>query len=332
MYRTGRRGGTSVGDEVAVGRLGFRGLTLVELLVVIAIIGMLMALLLPAVQAARESGRIAACRNHLRQLSVGWLSHLHAHGFFPSSGWGWNWTGEADRGFGKTQPGGWAYDVLPYVGEVAVHQLDAGLTGSAQRREASQRTATPVKIFYCPSRREAKVYAHVHYPFNADRAAKVAKTDYAANGGDVRGGLWKDWKQASESQIQADIDCTTGITGTHSEFHVNDVADGLSMTLLVAEKYLNPDRYEIGCDLEGADNGDAWQGKDWDVIRWTYIAPRADAAGVSNHERFGSPHAAAFGAAACDGSVRGIAYSINPTVWRRLGHRRDAARGVADWP
>ena len=83
------------------------GFTLVELLVVIAIIGILIALLLPAVQAAREAARSLECRNHLRQLAVAALNHEQAHGHYPTGGWGFYWIGDPDRGFAEDQPGGW---------------------------------------------------------------------------------------------------------------------------------------------------------------------------------------------------------------------------------
>lgn len=75
-----------------------KAFTLVELLVVIAIIGVLVGLLLPAVQAARESARRSSCRNKLKQLSLGCINHESTKQQYPGGGWGFGWTGDADRG------------------------------------------------------------------------------------------------------------------------------------------------------------------------------------------------------------------------------------------
>ena len=78
-----------------------RGLTLVELLVVVAIIGLPVALVLPAVNAAREAGRRTTCLSNLRQLALGCLQHEQIRGFFPTGGWGRDWVGDPDRGSDK---------------------------------------------------------------------------------------------------------------------------------------------------------------------------------------------------------------------------------------
>ena len=89
--------------------------TIVELLVVIAIIGILVAMLLPAVQAARESARRQQCSNNLKQLTLAAFNHHHAARQFPTGGWGWWWVGDPDRGFSNRQPGGWIFNLMPFT-------------------------------------------------------------------------------------------------------------------------------------------------------------------------------------------------------------------------
>ena len=105
--------------------------TLVELLVAIAIIGVLIAILLPAVQSARESARLAQCKNNLKNIGLGLLSYHDVHKQFPGGGWGHYWVGVPERGDGRGQPGGWIYAVLPFVEEGNLHDLGIGATGNA---------------------------------------------------------------------------------------------------------------------------------------------------------------------------------------------------------
>ena len=140
--------------------------TLVELLVVIAIIAMLVTLLLPAVQAAREAARRTQCMNNMRQLALGCLNHDGAHTFMPSGGWGRHWVCDPDRGFGQRQPGGWAYHVLPFIEANDIHGLGAGADLETKRRLNKQRITTPQPIFHCPSRREAQLYPVDNFSWN----------------------------------------------------------------------------------------------------------------------------------------------------------------------
>ncbi len=105
-----------------------RGFTLVELLVVVTIIAVLIALLLPAIDLAREAARQVQCKNNLKQLALGCLAHENATGRFPTGGWGSSWTGDPDLGTARLQPGGWIYNVLPYIEKQTIHDLGAGQT------------------------------------------------------------------------------------------------------------------------------------------------------------------------------------------------------------
>src|SRR4051812_41616304 len=96
-------------------RYKVRGLTLIELLIAVAIISLLIQVSLPAVQMARESARQTYCKNNLSQLALACSMHANDLGHFPTGGWNSAWVGDPNRGFGKKQPGGWGYNILPYI-------------------------------------------------------------------------------------------------------------------------------------------------------------------------------------------------------------------------
>ena len=102
------------------------GFTLVELLVVISIIGVLMGLLLPAINAARESGRKTQCLSNLKNLGLAALQHGEesaASDRRMGSAMGWI----CGRWNGTKQPGGWFYNFLPYLDDTPLHDLGQGL-------------------------------------------------------------------------------------------------------------------------------------------------------------------------------------------------------------
>lgn len=307
--------------------------TLVELLVVIAIIGILVGLLLPAVQSAREAARRLQCANNLRNLSLGSLQHLQSNNFLPSGGWGWKWSGDPDRGFGKTQPGGWGYSVLPYIEQQALHDMGMGQTDAVRRQQGALMCAVPLKLFNCPTRRPTKVRPYVHQInyINIDRPPGAGRGDYAANGGDasVGNGL-TDTDGPTDSRpetIKAFGQCleTSGVLAVMSQYSRASVKDGMSYTLLIGERYLNPDFYDNG----QADNDDQnlYLGFDRDSVRYAYSAsdtpPLQDRSGVSKSFSWGSAHSGIFQMSMCDGSVRSFQYTIDFETLRRLANRKD---------
>ena len=279
-----------------------RGFTLVELLVVIAIIGILIGLLLPAVQAAREAARRNSCKNNLSQIGRAVLQHVEAQRFFPTGGWGWRWAGDPDRGFTKKQPGGWCFNILPYLELDTVRNMGKGLPSSQdsqKRAQCAQAAQTPLAIFICPSRRpvapfEYKPASPEKSFFNIDLnpGSKIARSDYAACAGgksDIKSGdnnsgfdtrdktfdgppSLKDgddlqyWSKDKNKTAYGIIKESTGICFLRSEVTPAQIRDGQSNTYLVGEKYLDP-RYYVSGESEGDNQG--WDmGYDRDVVRW----------------------------------------------------------------
>jgi len=312
------------------------GFTLVELLVVITIIGILIALLLPAVQSAREAARRMQCTNNLKQLSLAVLLHHEAHGYFPSNGWGNMWLGVPEWGFGREQPGGWTYCILPYMEQQTLYDLPVGLTGQDRLDAGMQLVCTPLAVYYCPSRRRAANYpytvSHDDKPddlYDIPTGTPLAKMDYSINLGDTSrvylGGGPSSYEEAhSATYAWPDTSDHTGISYLRSEVGLAQVRDGASNTYMVGEKYLDPERYANGTCL--GDDESLFNSHNGDLQRSTYPSfgrPQQDRAGYVNYAIFGSVHSGGFNMSLCDGSVRSISYSIDSEIHRRLGHRSD---------
>jgi prepilin-type N-terminal cleavage/methylation domain-containing protein/prepilin-type processing-associated H-X9-DG protein len=313
------------------------GFTLVELLVVITIIGILIALLLPAIQAARESARNMQCQNNLKQLGLAAQTHVQQQGYFPSNGWGYEWMADPDMGFGMKQPGGWTYSLLPFLELDNICNIGKGLSGSSKSTELLKLQAAIAPMFLCPSRRPVMLYPNTQSFYNSGVAAKVAKTDYAVNGGTLIA-LGKgptvdcltaypscDWTACYDASSTATTAATVnGVSAPHSQTKPIDITDGLSFTFFAGEKYLMPDSYMTGKDL--ADNNTLYIGNDSDNARWCASKPMQDTPGSNDNARiFGSPHAFGVNFAMCDGSVQTISYSINLQTYQNLSKRADNA-------
>jgi prepilin-type N-terminal cleavage/methylation domain-containing protein/prepilin-type processing-associated H-X9-DG protein len=331
----------------AVRRAG-TGFTLVELLVVITIIGILIALLLPAVQAAREAARVLQCQNHLKQISLAALNHEQVHGFLPTGGWGYRWMGDPNCGFNKLQPGGSFFNCLPYMEQEALHDLQLGaVRGSQDQMDKALRMAqTPVSLFCCPSRRAAIVYPVLsnagNWTINATALSDPTKLgtfrgDYAWNAGSVLvpwGTGPSSWAEADAGKNVVsgygfyDMKDSNGISHQRSMVKLAEITDGTSYTYLVGEKYMDADHYFDGAI--GSDDQCIFTGDDCDQHRWTtyywgdqYGQPRQDTPGLDIGVPFGGPHATGWNVAFCDGSVQCLSYSLDRYVHEYLGNRMD---------
>ena len=250
------------------------GFTLVELLVVIAIIGILVALLLPAVQAAREAARRMQCKNHLKQLGLGMHSHHEAQGHLPTDGWGRMWVGDADRGFGLGQPGRWTYNALPYLEETTVHDLGAGLTGTEKLEATRLILESVLEVLNCPSRRPAIPYPYTRGgPHNSATPTFRGSTDYAACAGDTEYEAPTGPDSFAEAESPnyefEDLSYHTGITYAQSQIKFAKITDGTANTYMIGEKLLNPDFYMNG-ESTGDNNG-AYEGHTMDHTRYAFI-------------------------------------------------------------
>ena len=209
-------------------RKGRCGFTLIELLIVITIIGILISLLLPAVQSAREAARRTQCNNNLKQIGLAALNHESGLKHLPTGGWSYlSFAGNADRGAGYDQSGPLLFNILPYMEQTSLYGLSSRKTGSDLQTAVTTMLQTPLAVFYCPSRRQAKTYPQatmisgaIQYTFcdaPNDNTAFIldsaAKTDYAANGGTEfihLGDLWYDAGFSTTLSTQADVEAIVG--------------------------------------------------------------------------------------------------------------------------
>lgn len=308
---------------------------MIELLVVITILGILVAALSPAIMASREAARKRQCQNNLKQIGVAATLHLNASGYFPSGGWGWQWAGDPDLGFGASQPGGWIYSLLPYLEEKSLWSVGKGISFATnptlKQAALAGQVSEPISVLICPSRRDVGLYPYEYprAPLNlnlADLKKGVLKTDYAINAGDKGPNQYagpNSMAVVTSGKFKWPSTEFTGIAFQRSEVTVPEITDGLSHTYLVGEKYLQTTNYLTGKDR--GDNDVATQGFDNDMCR---IAgpdnrPTMDRPNLANYDIFGSAHAEGFQAVFCDGSVHMIDYGIDPDVHSNLANRSD---------
>jgi prepilin-type N-terminal cleavage/methylation domain-containing protein/prepilin-type processing-associated H-X9-DG protein len=306
--------------------------TLVELLVVVTIIAILIALLLPAVQMAREAARQAHCSSNLKQIGLGCINHESGRRFFPAGGWGWSSEADPQYGCDWLQPGGWVFNVLPFVEQEMLHDMAMGKTGADRDAALEQMKLTCPSVFRCPSQvRPARN--------TSDSLSNLyAKTDYAGNGGEQFAANTLGNPNPTYALLVAQgrryftayAKLSNGIFYNGSQTTFADIADGSSNTYLAGEKYVYPDN-------SATDYGESWNmyvGYDDDNCRWagtTDDVPTSDFVPLPEElgyymirwHMFGSAHGSGCNFVMCDGSVHFVSYLIDAETHRRLGNRRD---------
>ncbi len=269
-----------------------KGFTLVELLVVIAIIGILVGLLLPAVQSAREAARRTQCVNQIKQMGLAFHLHHDQHQTFPTGGWDWDAPPTYQSGtpvVGASQRASWAFQILPY--------LEATSTWKAGAEVA---IGQPHSFYFCPSRRSPQTVSlrDNYSPPVTGGLLKHALCDYAGSNRDGSGAVKR-----------------------FSGRRMGDITDGTSNTILLGEKRLN--LRGLGTPQDD-DNEGYTAGWNSDTIRSTEKRPLPDFHGLGDgDDRFGSSHPTIFVVVLADGSVTSLSYGIDTKVFERLGNISD---------
>jgi len=261
------------------------GFTLVELLVVIAIIGILVALLLPAVQSAREAARRMQCSNNVKQIGLAFQLYHDSYKMFPYGGKNHvNCCNSSIRNFWN-----WTYYILPYMEQQnLVDQASDAVV-----------YATPVSTFYCPTRRSASVYKNTN------------RLDYAGNSGSSLTATSLDGMLEESNRKQIGMQSVTdGTSNTilvgEKQLHPYDLGGIAGHCCDDNEPFVNA----------------GWES---DIVRLGSTTPRKDKdhSLTTSSNFFGSRHPAGINVVMVDGSVHHIPWEVDAANFLHLCVRDD---------
>jgi len=273
-----------------VNRAAERGFTLVELLVVIAIIGVLVALLLPAIQATREAARRASCLNNISQLALAIHNYEFSMEHLPA---GVTNPDGPIRNEAEGQHVSWIVQILPQIEQRnAYSHFDREAGAYAARNTDVRQTVIPTLL--CPSYPGADVIG----------PEEIVISNYAGCHHDV------------EAPIDVD---NNGLLFLNSRIRFSDIHDGSSQTILLGE--LRPDKFTLGW-VSGTRATLRNTGV-FEQVSSRDIEQQAEQLGPQDVGGFSSQHPGAANFAFADGSCRALREDIDPEVFQQLGHRAD---------
>jgi prepilin-type N-terminal cleavage/methylation domain-containing protein len=283
-----------------------KGFTLIELLVVIAIISILIGLLLPAVQKAREASNRAKCQNNLKQIALACHTHESARGYLPPSRLRW-----------ELQT--WAWLILPQLEQDNLYQIWP--EGSKLGMHFIEKTGfleTPIPVYFCPSRRGVGQHTAAGFaqPDGCEFTYSIggAVADYAVGIGTTG--------DDGADKMGRDIPNGTRPTGAFAivpGVRMADCTDGTSHTILVGEKHIPKDKHALypwDCNTYDAINA---------ICSTRSAGPGFPIAQGPSDPRvlFGGPHTGICQFAFADGSVHVLRTSIDELTLGLLAHRSD---------
>ncbi len=302
------------------------GFTLVELLVVIAIIGILISMLLPAVQMVRESARRVTCLNQVKQIVLGLHNHNTSHGHFPP-GWQGN-VSDSEVGWG------WMSHTLPFVEEVNLHR-SIDFQAKLLHLKHNPIVINQVAGQLCPSssNNSPTVRLSTTDSPTGDSDHEVARTHYVGNiGSAVSFDTMPDGQTCPSHNLLGTETGVDGVFYRNSRTALRDVLDGASNTIMIGER----SNKLFDSVWPGVVTGSDHTG--WRVVGWTWEPPnnpmRSDPLVIYDENgdeveleihfhgfaQFNSMHAGdvtMFGFV--DGSSRGIAGNVDPLTFRAMG-------------
>ena len=217
------------------------GMTLIEMLVVIGIVGILLAILIPAVQSARESARRVTCQNNLRQLSHAVQNHEASHGALPNLYFG-TFLKQPRTAFDEFHFHLWRTAILPQLEQTALYErIDLSLAATVAANQSNLNT--PIPLFVCPSTSIQNTVVPGIFEYNngaipTKNIGTAARSDYEAiagvnynvavtGSGDLSAVIFGPW---GETQYDANRKPLSYRPGRFA-----NVSDGLSNTILIGE-------------------------------------------------------------------------------------------------